>query len=210
MYTTTSESHFMDLIRLYAIEYIYVGPVERLYYSKDGVPVEGMGKFDSMVGIELSLLYKSPQVRIYQVVNSISDAPGALQDSGTGASMISGQGPGANSVIENVRDIFFILFSGLGILAILVILVITYRLYSKGKELMESIQGTLENVRELTKTAVEDIAKPLAGSASLWSITGGVLGLVTGFGKRRKSRDGKRRDKDKDRDEGKGKDRNRR
>jgi YYY domain-containing protein len=208
MYTTTSESHFMALIRQYQVAYIYVGPVERLYYSEDGIPVEGMGKFDDMLGSELSLFYESPAVRIYQVVESTTGAPSTLQDGNVGASIIAGQEPGAKGMIENFRDIVFILFSGLGILTILIILFITYALYRKVKGLIDSVQGTLENIRDLTETAMDDVAKPLAGSASAWSLIGGVLGLMTGFSKRRKRRDDK--DKDRKRRDDKDKDRKRR
>ena len=101
-------------------------------------------------------------------------------------------------MVENLRDIVFILFSGLGILTMLVVLFIIYALYRKVKGLIDSAQDTLRNVRDFTETAVDDVAKPFAGSASAWSLVGGVLGLATGFGKRRKHRDDKNKDKDKD------------
>ena len=205
MYRTTDETGLMELIQQYEVEYIYVGPVERLYYPNDGIQ-----KFDAMLGNQLDLFYLSTEVRVYKVVNSTTATSGTLQGNGAGASIASGQEPGANSVIENIRDIIIILFSGLGVLAILVVLFIAYALFRKVTGLIQSVQDTLENVRELTETAVDDVARPLAGSASIWSLIGGVLGFVTGLGKRRNRRDDKRKDKDKDKDKGKDKDRKRR
>ncbi|MBI4328491.1 MAG: hypothetical protein HY685_01330, partial [Chloroflexi bacterium] len=67
LYDSTSIERARELLSQYSVEYIYVGPVERAYYSP-----EGLAKFQRMVGSDLALVYaepgEEPQVTIYQVV----------------------------------------------------------------------------------------------------------------------------------------------
>jgi len=53
-----------EILRQYDVQYIYVGPYERLYYS-----AEGLAKFDEMVDLGmLRAVYDRAGVRIYEVV----------------------------------------------------------------------------------------------------------------------------------------------
>ena len=49
------------------MRYIYVGPLERLYYGDDG-----LRKFDRYAGRLWDLVYENEQVRIYEVRSSPS------------------------------------------------------------------------------------------------------------------------------------------
>jgi uncharacterized membrane protein len=50
-----------QLLDRYNVEYVYVGPLERLYYDANG-----LSKFDQANGL-WSLVYQNEQVKIYQV-----------------------------------------------------------------------------------------------------------------------------------------------
>ena len=64
IYSTQDASVAMDLLRQYGVEYIYVGQLERVYYSS-----EGIAKFDSDLAPYLSKVFQSDQVSIYEVLN---------------------------------------------------------------------------------------------------------------------------------------------
>lgn len=68
IYTTPLPGEALELLRRYQVALVYVGPVERAYYS-----VSGLEKFDLMVGSSLELIYpqdpaSNPEVRIYRVL----------------------------------------------------------------------------------------------------------------------------------------------
>ena len=62
LYNTTDMAQAQRILRDYGVKYIYVGEVERLYYSKDG-----LAKFQRMADRGLTLVYSNPNVDIYQV-----------------------------------------------------------------------------------------------------------------------------------------------
>ena len=62
LYTTTDAARAVDILRVYHVQYVYVGQLERLYY-----PAEGLAKFDGMTDAGVKLVYQNPQVKIYQV-----------------------------------------------------------------------------------------------------------------------------------------------
>ncbi len=64
IYSTQDISVARDLLAQYGVEYIYVGQLERSYYSP-----EGIAKFDSGMAPYLSKVFQSEQVSIYQILN---------------------------------------------------------------------------------------------------------------------------------------------
>ena len=62
MYGTTDVSEAIRLLQQYQVGYIYVGPVERLYF-----PATGLDKFERLLGQGLELFFRSDQVTIYRV-----------------------------------------------------------------------------------------------------------------------------------------------
>jgi YYY domain-containing protein len=64
MYSNTSVSQFTAKLDEYAVEYIYLGPAERLYY-----PGAGLDKFESMIGDTLDVVFSNGDVTIYKVRN---------------------------------------------------------------------------------------------------------------------------------------------
>ena len=63
-YSTTDTARAWEILTRYEVQYIYVGPYERLYYS-----AEGLEKFDAMVSAGLlRRVYDQHEVRIYEVV----------------------------------------------------------------------------------------------------------------------------------------------
>ncbi|MBF8266922.1 MAG: hypothetical protein HW388_430 [Dehalococcoidia bacterium] len=63
IYSTTRREEALELLGKYRVEYIYVGEIERHYYSP-----QGLEKFDRMVGTDLELAYTNPEVKIYRVL----------------------------------------------------------------------------------------------------------------------------------------------
>lgn len=61
-YTTPDPERAREILRRYGVEWVVVGPVERLYY-----PREGLEKLERMP--DLRLVYENPGVRIYRVVS---------------------------------------------------------------------------------------------------------------------------------------------
>ncbi len=62
LYETPSPRTKLDLLKRYRIQYIYVGAVERAYYSP-----QGLQTFDQMVGQWLEIVYKGPSTVVYKV-----------------------------------------------------------------------------------------------------------------------------------------------
>ena len=61
-YGTTDPAELEKIIKRYDIELIYVGALERAYYSP-----EGIAKFERLNGRRLALVYENPETRIYFV-----------------------------------------------------------------------------------------------------------------------------------------------
>jgi YYY domain-containing protein len=61
IYNTPDLMQAADLLERYEVQYIYVGPLEQLYYDPNG-----LAKFDQPSDL-WSLIYQNEQVRIYQV-----------------------------------------------------------------------------------------------------------------------------------------------
>ena len=64
LYSTAGRQEALSLLRKYGVSYIYVGPLERLYY-----PARGLDKFERMVGAGLDRVFQSEQVSIYRVTD---------------------------------------------------------------------------------------------------------------------------------------------
>ena len=62
IYNTINEDRARELIEKYKIEYIYVGPLEKVYYSP-----ESLEKFDRMSDSTLDIVFRSDNVIIYRV-----------------------------------------------------------------------------------------------------------------------------------------------
>ena len=64
LYSTAGRQEALSLLRKYEVSYIYVGPLERLYY-----PARGLDKFERMVGAGLDRVFQTDQVSIYRVTD---------------------------------------------------------------------------------------------------------------------------------------------
>ncbi|MXY20689.1 MAG: hypothetical protein F4Y49_05055 [Dehalococcoidia bacterium] len=64
IYSTQDVSVARDLLAQYGVKYIYVGQLERSYYSP-----EGIAKFDSSLSSYVSKVFHSDEVTIYEVLN---------------------------------------------------------------------------------------------------------------------------------------------
>ena len=62
IYSTTDAAQAVTLLRRYEVEYIYLGPAERLYY-----PAEGLAKFQALAGSVLEPFFQSETVIVYRL-----------------------------------------------------------------------------------------------------------------------------------------------
>ena len=65
MYETVSEDLFLSIASSYGVEYVYVGPTERVYF-----PGAGLDKFDAMVGSSLEVFFANQEVTVYRVLDA--------------------------------------------------------------------------------------------------------------------------------------------
>ena len=63
MYETERPALFMDTARKYGIEYVYLGPAERVYF-----PGPGLDKFDAMAGSSLERIFTNGEASVYRVL----------------------------------------------------------------------------------------------------------------------------------------------
>jgi uncharacterized membrane protein len=61
IFASTDQQQLEHLLKLYDVQYIYVGPLERIYYAGDGI-----NKFDQPNDL-WSLIYSNEQVKIFKV-----------------------------------------------------------------------------------------------------------------------------------------------
>jgi uncharacterized membrane protein len=62
IFESTDPAQVMELLERFEVRLIYIGDLERAYYSP-----EGLAKFDEMVGRGLVPIYRSNGVVIYEV-----------------------------------------------------------------------------------------------------------------------------------------------
>ena len=67
MFRTSDLQRFGELLAKYEVEYIYVGPTERLYFP------QGVGKFERLAGTTLDVAYSNSTVTIYRVLPSADE-----------------------------------------------------------------------------------------------------------------------------------------
>jgi hypothetical protein len=89
-------------------------------------------------------------------------------------------------MIETIRDIFIIIYLGMGIVLSLIVLIAVLFIAKAFLGLVRSIKRTLGNVEELATTVRDKVGKPLASGSSISYIVGTVLGFLTGFRRRGK------------------------
>ena len=65
MYETEDPALFLDLAREYGVEYVYLGPAERVYF-----PGPGLDKFAEMTGASLEVFYENEEVTVYRVLDA--------------------------------------------------------------------------------------------------------------------------------------------
>ncbi|MGQ9683910.1 MAG: DUF2298 domain-containing protein [Anaerolineae bacterium] len=85
MYDSLDETELRQLLASYHVHYVYVGELERAYYSP-----EGLAKFDRLAGTLFDVVYRKGPVAIYRVrqegLGGLSSRPFLLPRAGGGAS----------------------------------------------------------------------------------------------------------------------------
>jgi uncharacterized membrane protein len=74
IYSAPDAESVLPILRRYQAEYVYVGPLERLYY-----PAAGLQKFDADRQ-HFQLVYQNPAVRIYRVSPPSPTPPAVVHD----------------------------------------------------------------------------------------------------------------------------------
>ena len=82
-------------------------------------------------------------------------------------------------MIETIRDIFIIVYLGVGILFTLVLLIVLLILVRTLIGTFKSAKRSIDNVTTLTDLTVTKIAKPLAVGVSFGSVLGGAYDFIS-------------------------------
>ena len=69
--------------------------------------------------------------------------------------------------LAELRDLFIVIFSIAGILAIIFISIITLLVFRRVRNILEAWSVTVGNIRDITSIFSENIAKPLGNIASV-------------------------------------------
>lgn len=67
IYTDPDPKIVHTLLRRYGVKYVYLGPLERLYYGSDGLPKFVEHARQGVGDNYWDLVYENPGVKIYQV-----------------------------------------------------------------------------------------------------------------------------------------------
>ena len=69
--------------------------------------------------------------------------------------------------LADLRDLFIVIFSIAGILAIIFLSIITLLVYRRVRNILEAWNVTVGNIRDITSIFSENIARPLGNIASV-------------------------------------------
>ena len=177
MYETADEDLFIELARKYGVEYVYVGPTERTYFS-----AAGLAKFDRVTDSSLVPFYRSDEATVYQVRGEAEgdDLKGLGPDDSLpdGPQLDNGV---QMEPVQVIRDILISVYLVAGILLTLALVVFSFMLYKALRGLIGAATRATENVGKVTEAAVEHVVTPLQDGVSFSSAAGNALGFATGF-----------------------------
>ena len=91
----------------------------------------------------------------------------------------------AEELVAVVRDMTIILFSMVGVLAMLIAIVLGVLLYRKVAPTLDSAKATMKNTQEVTSQLSENVVKPLIGASTQAFTTGRVMAFILGLSRRK-------------------------
>jgi hypothetical protein len=91
--------------------------------------------------------------------------------------------------LAELRDLFIVIFSIVGIGATIFFVVITIKIYPKIRDTLDSVRSITANIRIITSAIAEDLVKPLASIASVVQGIAKVLDFVSDRKKDRRKGD---------------------
>ncbi len=92
-------------------------------------------------------------------------------------------------MIEDIRDIFVIVYAGMAVLLMVIASVVLLLLYRKAGSLLDSAKNTAQNTEELSTTLLK-VVKPLVGGSAFAFRAGQVVGFLSGFFKKKGGKKG--------------------
>ena len=178
MYETTDEALFIELAREYGVEYVYVGPTERTYFS-----AADLAKFDRMTDSSLVPFYRSDEATVYRVRGEAAedDLKGLVPDDSLPDGPQPDNGVQMEEAVQVIRDILLSVYLVAGILLTLALVVFSFMLYKALRGLIGAATRATENVGKVTEAAVEHVVTPLQEGVSFSSAAGNAFGFATGF-----------------------------
>ncbi len=87
----------------------------------------------------------------------------------------------AEELVAVVRDLTIILFTMVGVLAMLIATFIGVLLYRKVAPTLDSAKATMKNTQEATAQLSEKVVKPLIGASTLTFSAGRVVAFILGL-----------------------------
>lgn len=91
--------------------------------------------------------------------------------------------------LAELRDLFIVIFSIVGIGATIFFVVITIKIYPKIRDTLDSVRSITANIRIITSAIAQDLIKPLASIASVVQGISKVLDFVSDRRKDRRKGD---------------------
>ena len=91
--------------------------------------------------------------------------------------------------LSELRDLFIVIYAGLGIVATVLIIVFTLLLYFKVSPILDSAAGTARNVRGTSTFVSDTIVKPIIKVRSFTSGVQRAMGIVTRLSGRKEERE---------------------
>lgn len=91
--------------------------------------------------------------------------------------------------LAELRDLFIVIFSIVGIGATIFFVVITIKIYPKIRDTLDSVRSITANIRIITSAIADDLIKPLASIASVVQGISKVLDFVSDRRKDRRKGD---------------------
>ena len=91
----------------------------------------------------------------------------------------------ATEIVAIIRDIAIVLLIGAMFFVILIMTIVTFLIYRKVSSLMDSIQKTAKDAKEISTTISEKIVKPLAARSAFALGAGQILAFLLGISRRK-------------------------
>ena len=94
--------------------------------------------------------------------------------------------------LADLRDLFIVIFSIIGIVATVLLVVLSFLVFRRIRSILDSGRETVGNVRKISSLVSDSIAKPLIGIAGFLQGLRQALGFISRFSRRKEGKSSER------------------